>query len=146
MPFSQIPISLFPISKSLFPFKTFHSWAESSKVASGGHCIHHLPRLLTFWLRHFSFLSTSVKDWFCKQRAVGPDSFGNRWRDHMYVLSLCFAAAIFWRPKSTETMVSQITANNKFVIVVVQSLSRVWLCDPMDTRLPWPCSNSCPLN
>ena len=91
MPFSQIPISLFPISKSLFPFKTFHSWAESSKVVSGGRCIHHLPRLLTFWLKAL-FLSINIcKDWFCKQWTVGPDSFCNRWRDHMYALSLCFA-------------------------------------------------------
>ena len=33
-------------------------------------------------------------------------------------------------------MVSQITANNKFVIVVVQSLSRVWLCDPWTPGFP----------
>ena len=63
---------------SLFPFKNFHGWAESLEVVSGGHWVHHLPRLPGFWLKA-TFLSTNIcLSWVLifKQQAARPE-FGN---------------------------------------------------------------------
>ena len=55
---SDPPISMIEII-SLFPFKNFHGWAESLDLVLRRevvHWVHHLPRLLAFWLE-VTFLS-----------------------------------------------------------------------------------------
>ena len=62
-----------PEVTSLFLFTSVHDWAESLEVVSGGCGVHHLPRLLAFWLKS-PFLSANICPyWFCKQWPVGSD-------------------------------------------------------------------------
>ena len=52
------PISM-RVMTSLFPFKSFHGWAESSEVIFGDTESRVSPRLLTFWLKA-PVLSTNI--------------------------------------------------------------------------------------
>ena len=55
---SPTPISMIEMT-SLFPFKIFHGWAESSEVIFGDTESTVSPRLLTFWLKA-PVLSTNI--------------------------------------------------------------------------------------
>ena len=63
-----------PEVTSLFLFKSFHDWAEFLEVVSRGCGVHHLSRLLAFWLKSPFLYANICPYWFCKQWLVGSDS------------------------------------------------------------------------
>ena len=66
-PISMINWGYFPV----FPLKAFMAEQNVWRCFLGGRWVHHLPRLLAFWLKAL-FLFTICEYWFCKQQAAGP--------------------------------------------------------------------------
>ena len=61
----------------MFPSKSFQGLAESSEVGFGGTVSQPSPQIAGILVKG-TFPSTSVRTDFVKQRAVEPDSLGNR--------------------------------------------------------------------
>ena len=56
---------------SLFPFKIFYGWAQSSEMAWGDSWVHRLPRLLAFWLKETPCYQ-HFRELIIEQWASGP--------------------------------------------------------------------------
>ena len=110
---------------SLFPFKNFHSQAESSELGFGSHWIHYLSRLLAFWLKA-TFLSSKISLLHVDFQAVSSQTWlGNTYSCPVvtvWTTEQCKSEPELWPSSPLSMILGELCIHSQLLISVYSSM------------------------